>query len=261
MFGVISIGIANVLVLLRVVLLWEDRPVVFKFMSVGFSTGFIAQFVCMIIANIKLGPSISWSPIAKMCIISSSTPLYIAVWVSPMLFEVLVLVSTAVNALDRPRTAQTRIVSALHSDGVAYFFALTILRSLNLAMAATANPSLTLMTVFFVWAMTTTVLNRSLLNFRVSNTKPSSTSPPNPPRRGSPFGTGHLSNSTVKVVDMDDMTLCWDPERHDLDGNGDVDAGRHKPSESIGSSTRLMRLDSRERSRRGLPESDWFPDV
>ena len=38
-----------------------------------------------------------------------------------MLFEVFVLGSTALNALDRPRTVQLPIIKALHSDGLGFF--------------------------------------------------------------------------------------------------------------------------------------------
>lgn len=74
-----------------------------------------------------------------MCVITGHTPLYIAVWASPVhiflcmsqkwlmadgsqiLFELLVLIFTVVNAFDRPRTAQARISAALHRDGATYF--------------------------------------------------------------------------------------------------------------------------------------------
>ncbi|RPD54168.1 hypothetical protein L227DRAFT_567464 [Lentinus tigrinus ALCF2SS1-6] len=56
-----------------------------------------------------------------------SSPLPVAMWASPvclsirMLFEVVVLGSTALNALDRPRTLELPIIKALHSDGLGFF--------------------------------------------------------------------------------------------------------------------------------------------
>ena len=41
--------------------------------------------------------------------------------VQKMLFELFVLISTALNALDRPTSAQTPLTKALHSDGILYF--------------------------------------------------------------------------------------------------------------------------------------------
>ena len=38
-----------------------------------------------------------------------------------MLFEVLVLALTVLNALDRPRGAQLPVVKALYRDGIIYF--------------------------------------------------------------------------------------------------------------------------------------------
>ena len=75
-----------------------------------------------------------------MCITSSKTPFFSAVWGAPvrsdacvniwkdayhtcqMVFEVLVLASTVINALDRPTTAETPLTRALHRDGITYFF-------------------------------------------------------------------------------------------------------------------------------------------
>ena len=43
-----------------------------------------------------------------------------------MLFEVLVLVSTILNALDRPHQAQLAVAKTLYRDGIAYFFVSTL---------------------------------------------------------------------------------------------------------------------------------------
>ncbi|TCD64733.1 hypothetical protein EIP91_003689 [Steccherinum ochraceum] len=281
MFGIASIGLANVLVLLRVFILWERRPLILRLMSFGFLSGFTAQFVCMILANIKLSracipglclgaisksdngipASVTWSPIAKMCVVADHTPLYIAVWVSPMLFESLVILFTVINALDRPRSKHTRITTALHADGVAYFLTLFLLRTLNLALAATGDPSLTLLTVFFVWAMTTTVLNRSLLNIRHAEVTESI---PAESGRASPFGMSGRVEPSVQVLAMDELTL-YDPERspgskkaHEPEAESPEDEGGHRASESVGSNAKLLMLEVYERDkRRGSPDSDW----
>lgn len=42
-----------------------------------------------------------------------------------MLFEVLVLFSAVLNALDRPSQAELPITRSLHRDGITYFFVRT----------------------------------------------------------------------------------------------------------------------------------------
>ncbi|KAI0075354.1 hypothetical protein K474DRAFT_1599946 [Panus rudis PR-1116 ss-1] len=161
--GILSVGIANTLVLLRVVTLWDHRPIVTKLMTFGFLASFTTQLVTMAITTARLGPHVVWSPGANMCITTTTTSVYIVVWSAPMLFEICVLVSTIMNALDRPRVANLKMTQALYMDGVFYFFTLSCFRALNLAFSTVKRSSMVMLSAFFVWAMTTTVLNRSLL--------------------------------------------------------------------------------------------------
>ncbi|KAI0733126.1 hypothetical protein C8Q72DRAFT_895175, partial [Fomitopsis betulina] len=169
MLAVISIGIANMLVLLRVVILWDEHPVVLKLMVAAYITSFVTQAVTIIITLIKILPGVAWSSAAGTCVAAYSSRLIVAVWASPMLFELFVLISTSWNALDRPTSAQTPLTKALHSDGILYFAAVSLLRLFNVILSglSISRPSFTLLGVFFVWAMTTTIVNRSLLQFRV----------------------------------------------------------------------------------------------
>ncbi|KAH9839443.1 uncharacterized protein C8Q71DRAFT_831932 [Rhodofomes roseus] len=169
MIAVMSIGITNMLVLLRVVILWDARPSVLKLMMVAYVASLIAQVITLILTLLHILPGMAWSPLAGMCISSKSSHIIVAVWASPMLFELFVLISTALNAVDRPTSARTPIARALCSDGILYFVGVTTLRALNVALAGASlsRPSFTLLGVFFVWAMTTTLINRSLLQFRV----------------------------------------------------------------------------------------------
>jgi len=167
--AVMSIGIANMLVLLRVVILWDERPLVIKLMVVAYCASLIAQVTTIILALLHILPGMTWSPIVGMCVSIHSSRVLVVVWASPMLFELFVLISTALNAVDRPTSARTPIARALCSDGILYFVGVAILRALNVALAGASlsRPSFTLLGVFFVWAMTTTIINRSLLQFRV----------------------------------------------------------------------------------------------
>ncbi|KAH9935556.1 uncharacterized protein B0H18DRAFT_976240 [Fomitopsis serialis] len=141
MIAVISIGIANMLVLLRVVILWDERPSVLKFMVVAYCASLIAQVTTIILTLLQIchlcAAGVTWSPIAGMCVSSQSSHVIVAVWASPMLFELFVLVSTALNAVDRPTSARTPIARALCSD------------AFSIGRASLSRPSFTLLGVFF----------------------------------------------------------------------------------------------------------------
>ncbi|KIP11517.1 hypothetical protein PHLGIDRAFT_454225 [Phlebiopsis gigantea 11061_1 CR5-6] len=168
MLSLASTAIGNILVLLRVVMLWDHQPVILKLMVVGFFVSFATQTVMMSTSLVNYWPGIVWSSRAGMCITQFKNPLLIGVWASPMLFEVLVLVSTIVNALDRPQQAEMPLTRALHRDGIIYFFAVTCFRTLNLTLAVVARSSLTMAGVFWIWGMTTAILNRALLRMRAT---------------------------------------------------------------------------------------------
>ncbi|KAL7281102.1 hypothetical protein ACG7TL_004409 [Trametes sanguinea] len=196
MLAIVSVGIANMLILQRVVILWEHRPI----MTVGFLLSFSLQVGSMVLTLLHVLPSIQWSGPAGMCIATKSSHILIAVWASPLVFEVFVLASTGLNALDRPRTLELPIIKALHSDGLGFFLAITCFRVLNLILAALSRPSLTFLGVFFIWAMTTTILNRLLLHLRRAECRPDPASPDDDDADG--------DNS-----DADTETELWDRRR------------------------------------------------
>ncbi|OCH85704.1 hypothetical protein OBBRIDRAFT_289308 [Obba rivulosa] len=156
------------LVLQRVVILWDRRTIIVKVMAAGFLIGLSTQVISMTFLVKHLSPSVVWSEAVRTCIVTQSSHLLLVIWGSAMLFEVLVLITTALNALDRPRTAHDRLADMLRRDGIQYFGAITCLRILNLVLGgvATNRPSLLFLGSFFVWALTTTAISRLLLNLR-----------------------------------------------------------------------------------------------
>lgn len=148
--SIYSIGMGNILMLFRVALLWEKDRAILRFLIGSFIVSFIATFSTMVVVIITLAPGIKWLPAAKMCVTTSTSPVLIAVWASPMAFEVVVLILTTYNAFSRPRSAGVQLTEILHRDGALFFLALTVLRILNIVFAATANPGTTMFAVFFV---------------------------------------------------------------------------------------------------------------
>ncbi|KAJ3564323.1 hypothetical protein NP233_g8369 [Leucocoprinus birnbaumii] len=168
LLSVFSLGMANILVLLWVVKLWDRSRTIAWMMSIGLIISAATSSSFMIASLVELGPSVVFSPPFHMCILTRTTPKLIIVWGAPMVFETIVLVATWWNALSVPREANMPLRTALHRDGVTFFMALTLLRSANLSLAATRRPELATTAVFWVWSMTTLILNRSLLRLQLA---------------------------------------------------------------------------------------------
>ncbi|TDL22654.1 hypothetical protein BD410DRAFT_722722 [Rickenella mellea] len=208
LIGITSVGTAHALVLLRVITLWDRNRTAMILMSTGFAVSFTATFTTMIVALTNLIPGVQFNSIVHMCVSTSRSKALIAVWSSPLAFEVLVLMSTCWNAFDRPRESHTPLTKALYSDGITFFIVghLFSLRLLNLILAIVAPPSLTVLGVFFVWAMTTLVLNRSLL--RIQKVEYVRRDGPILDGGSSPFGLLQVSDYDIEL-DEDGEYKTW----------------------------------------------------
>jgi len=165
--GVISLGIANYLVLLQVWQLWEQRPSVRLFLTVGWGVTYSATLViaCIIIA--QLPGLVVAVPGFNVCGLVSVPGLVRVIWLSPILFEILVFVMTVSNAYDRPRPQHDSIARALVRDGVFYFVSLSMLRVLNFIMSDLAPIALIPVGSCIIWQLNLVALNRLILNQRV----------------------------------------------------------------------------------------------
>ncbi|KLO09487.1 hypothetical protein SCHPADRAFT_943603 [Schizopora paradoxa] len=172
LLGITSIALANILVSLRVIDLWGRTLKIKILMSSGLMTCFLTTFTLMAVALTKMLPHVHYDRVVRVCVPSVKEPEYAAAWGTSMVYEVLVLVSVWLNVLDKPRRLDTRLTQVLHRDGFSFFATLTVFRLFNMLAAAIAPPHLMLVGSFFVWAMTTLVLNRSLLNILDASSVP-----------------------------------------------------------------------------------------
>ncbi|KAH8119517.1 hypothetical protein DFH11DRAFT_450961 [Phellopilus nigrolimitatus] len=194
--GILSVGCANVLVILRVITLWErDRRVV-KLMGIGFLFCFTPTLCLTIIVLSKAYVGFVYVEHVHMCVSTVKAPELPGVWAcsvrlfllisraptSPatlvacllsncslfrkMVFEVLVLACVVFNAIGRPRLQDTPLRRVLYRDGLFFFVFLSTLRTINLIISIAARSTLILVSSYFVWSMTTLVLNHSLLDIQ-----------------------------------------------------------------------------------------------
>jgi hypothetical protein len=84
--AIFSVGIANILVLRRVILLWEKNKAVIKLLSIGFIASFISSLATMILTLVNLFEGMEYNPFVKMCITTTFSPSLIGVWASPVCF-------------------------------------------------------------------------------------------------------------------------------------------------------------------------------
>jgi len=159
-----SIALANVLVSLRVIDLWERATRIKLVMAAGILVSFTMSMTFMAVALSKMIPFLFYNSDFRTCFPTTKPPELPAAWACSMMYEVLVLTSVCWNALDRPRSNNSQLTLALHEDGFTFFAALTALRTFNLVLSIAAPSSLILVGSFFIWAMTTLVLNRAILN-------------------------------------------------------------------------------------------------
>jgi hypothetical protein len=155
--GITSVALANSMILMRVVALWQHRRLVAFILTGTFvaSYGAVLGLMVAVIPRVlrTLSPSppqsasadartagIVYNPIVGMCVNTITTPLLLCTWTAAMVFEVTIFGATCVNAIDRPRDANTPLLRMLRRDGIAYFALITACRIVNLALAATGDP-------------------------------------------------------------------------------------------------------------------------
>jgi len=80
--SIVSIGMANLLILLRVLLLWDkERHILILLASVWLVT-FCTTVGLMIATVIILAPAVQYNSLAVVCDVTAATPALVAVWAS-----------------------------------------------------------------------------------------------------------------------------------------------------------------------------------
>ncbi|KAL5484906.1 hypothetical protein ACEPAI_7548 [Sanghuangporus weigelae] len=177
--GILSIASSNVLVMLRVIHLWNRDHFIIKFLAYGFVISFLATVGFAIEVMYRSLSGIKYVSYAHSCVSTIKASTLPGVWASSLIFEVMVLALVIYNGLSRPRGNSTPLTRVLCRDGILFFVALAgafispIVSNDNLINGFThiiihqfyrLAPTLVFCGVYFNWALTTLVLNRSLLN-------------------------------------------------------------------------------------------------
>jgi len=165
--GILTIGISNFLVLLRLWMLWDRNSRLMYWTGIAFLTAQIAAFIVAGFVVRSLLPFVVFEPTFHACLIEEKPRVNVGgLWVPGLAFEVMVFVVVWWNALDRPRSCDSGITKAMYRDGFLYFSVLFVLRLINLVLAIIAPVSLLFLGVLFIWCAANVTLSRLILNSR-----------------------------------------------------------------------------------------------
>ncbi|KAL5524071.1 hypothetical protein ACEPAG_8244 [Sanghuangporus baumii] len=122
--GILSIASSNVLVMLRVIHLWNRDHCIIKLLVYGFILSFLATVGFAIEVMYRSLPGIQYVSYAHSCVSTIKASTLPGVWASSLIFEVIVLALVIYNALSRPRGNSTPLTRVLCRDGILFFVAL-----------------------------------------------------------------------------------------------------------------------------------------
>lgn len=94
---------------------------------------------------------LKWSPVAEMCIVETSSNYLGATWGAPVVFELHVIIAVVYNTIATPRSDKVPLTQALQRDGLIFFIVVLLVRQLNLILAFTVRPSLTMLGALCVY--------------------------------------------------------------------------------------------------------------
>ncbi|TFK45970.1 hypothetical protein OE88DRAFT_1059173 [Heliocybe sulcata] len=98
-----------------------------------------------------------------ICALSARARYLPAVWGCQIAFDVYIFALSVINAAERPRRAESPLMSGLYRDGVFFFAALFWLRVANMTASGLPDVSYNLLLSFSVWPMTILTTSRLIL--------------------------------------------------------------------------------------------------
>lgn len=169
--AIVSMGIGNALVLLRVLVLWQDDKKVTRILWGGYLSSVAVMTSMMLLTCAKAIPQVKWSKEANTCAPGMKFPSLPATYGAPLFFEVMIIGLVSYHSLSTPRTSEMPLAGSLRQNGLAFFITVFVLRLVNMFAAIIVRPGLVFLTLFFVGASLTINLNHSILRLRRADVK------------------------------------------------------------------------------------------
>ncbi|CAE6413448.1 unnamed protein product [Rhizoctonia solani] len=143
-FEITSLGISNLLLLLRVHALYGRSRRVLVFLGILYALTYISILATATLALVHMIPRLTYSALAGICSVSEKPVTLQAVWAAPLGFEILIFAMTLHKCLEHAKTQQLQVplLRTLYRDGFLYFLVIVVMRILNLALWIVAPVSL-----------------------------------------------------------------------------------------------------------------------
>ncbi|KAJ7439215.1 hypothetical protein FB451DRAFT_1302633 [Mycena latifolia] len=155
-FGAISHSI----IFLRIHALWDPRTNVARIMIGIFFTCIVATTAIGVLCVLQLQPLFKFSDIFTTCILLSKPRILTIVFGVQSFFDVLILLVSVYNALERPHRNNSEVITSLQNDGLKFLLALFVLRTLYLVSALAGNPGQCFAIVATCWSFTSIISAR-----------------------------------------------------------------------------------------------------
>lgn len=161
--GMLTIGIANVFMVLRHYTLWDRRKGALYALWAAFALSYTTVVVLFFFTLISLYSHIYYNQLLHTCLISHKPQTIIGVWAAMSAFDVFTIVLALSNALDQPYSETVEVLTRFRRDGAIFFVSLLCLRFLNLVCSIVLPKEELFLNLFFVWAMVSITTCRLML--------------------------------------------------------------------------------------------------
>lgn len=162
--SILTMALANLVLILRVYALWDHRRNVLLALSIGYTLSVAGTVAFGIVSIFSILDTLIYDKfIFHMCLIQKSPGMWIGIWGIQIAFDIYIAALTFLNSAHRPQPLSVKLITDLQRDGGMFFFALALLRAVNLILSVLKKPSYMVIGFFFIWAMVIVVVCRLLL--------------------------------------------------------------------------------------------------
>ncbi|KAL6298319.1 hypothetical protein BKA93DRAFT_754263 [Sparassis latifolia] len=135
----LSVAVTNIILVRRVYTLYDHRKIILRLLLFACMLTYIIAFAFVILTMREMIAAITWEPTPlRTCVLTSRPKFAVGFWTPQawrVVFELFAFGLTITNAAERPRRAQSRLVSELNRDGFAYILMLFCIRTTNLVLS------------------------------------------------------------------------------------------------------------------------------
>jgi len=169
--GFSVMGVANIILVMRVYALWDQRRGIIYALWAGFALTYSSAAACLVVVVNDLSKIVTYNPTLRTCLVPTRHPAWIGVWGSQIAFDIYVVTLTIVNAAERPRGPGSKIAQDLYRDGLLYFVFLFSFRLTNIVLCVFKNSAFAISGFCLDWAMVVVTICRLILT--LEDMKPS----------------------------------------------------------------------------------------